>query len=301
MGIHDRDYYRENTRGMFESWGGSRAVAYLIGVTVGVYIAQVVVRPLTDLCVYDPDEILRGEVWRLLTSVFLHSPHNPFHLIFNMFVLYWAGVRLEERYGGREFTLFYLAAGLFANLAKFLLQAAGVIESHSSLGASGAVTAAMVLYAFNWPHQRVLLFFVLPVPAFVLAIGYVALSALGVLGAGDQNVGHAAHFFGAVFGAAYFRFQWHLSGLIPRWPARGERRRVQPRLRVISPDPEPVREPVGAAVEAPPRPAAPHDEHFEAKVDAVLEKVAQHGQASLTAEEREILFRASELYKKKRK
>ena len=42
------------------------------------------------------------------------------------------------------------------------------------------------------------------------------------------------------------------------------------------------------------------DEQLEAKVDAVLEKVARSGQASLTEHEREILLRASELYKRRR-
>jgi hypothetical protein len=60
-------------------------------------------------------------------------------------------------------------------------------------------------------------------------------------------------------------------------------------------------EPVGAAVESPPRPREATDENLEAKVDAVLEKVSKFGQESLTAEEREILFKASELYKKRRK
>ena len=42
------------------------------------------------------------------------------------------------------------------------------------------------------------------------------------------------------------------------------------------------------------------DEHFEAKVDAVLEKVTRHGKQSLTDAENDILMRASELYKKRR-
>ena len=45
----------------------------------------------------------------------------------------------------------------------------------------------------------------------------------------------------------------------------------------------------------------PVDEYLEAKLDQVLEKVSQHGQQSLTAEEREILFRASEIYRRRRK
>jgi membrane associated rhomboid family serine protease len=299
MGIHDRDYYRESSRGMFDAWGRRSATSWLIGITVGVYIAQLVFPPVTDLGVDDPRLVARGEVWRLFTSIFLHA-YNPLHVFGNMLVLYWAGSRLEERYGSREFVLFYLTAGVLANVGNFLLQMAGVIDMRPGLGASGATSAVLILYAFHYPQQRVLLFFVLPMPVFVVAIGFVVLSTLGMLGAGDQGVGHAVHFFGAAFGALYFKSGRRLDDLIPRLPGR-RGKRAQPRLRVISPEPEEAREPVGAAVEAPPRPAGPHDEHFEAKVDAVLEKVARDGQASLTPEEREILFRAGELYKKKRK
>jgi hypothetical protein len=59
-------------------------------------------------------------------------------------------------------------------------------------------------------------------------------------------------------------------------------------------------EPVGAAIESRPRPREGNDE-IESKVDAVLAKVSKLGQESLTPEEREILFKASELYKKRRK
>jgi hypothetical protein len=47
-------------------------------------------------------------------------------------------------------------------------------------------------------------------------------------------------------------------------------------------------------------PAPESDEHLEAKVDALLEKVGRTGQASLTASEREFLQKASEVYKKRR-
>ena len=42
------------------------------------------------------------------------------------------------------------------------------------------------------------------------------------------------------------------------------------------------------------------DEHLDAKLDAVLEKLSRHGRESLTESERAILQRASEIYKKKR-
>jgi hypothetical protein len=52
---------------------------------------------------------------------------------------------------------------------------------------------------------------------------------------------------------------------------------------------------------APIGPKSDVDEHLEAQLDAVLAKVAAHGQSSLTSAEREILKRASEVYRKRRR
>ena len=62
---------------------------------------------------YDPRLIADGEVWRLFTPIFLHA--TLWHLACNMLVLYWTGIRLEDRYGAKEFLAFYLLAGVSAN------------------------------------------------------------------------------------------------------------------------------------------------------------------------------------------
>jgi Family of unknown function (DUF6576) len=64
-------------------------------------------------------------------------------------------------------------------------------------------------------------------------------------------------------------------------------------LRVYREEPQ---QPVHAS--APP--ASDADEHLEAKLDRVLEKVASQGQNSLTEGERQVLMRASEIYRKRR-
>src|SRR5262245_62020789 len=105
MGIQDRDYYREGPS-FLEHIGAQGATVWLIAITCGIFFGQVASGggdrgSLTQLGLYDPQRILQGEVWRLLTSVFLHA--NFIHLFFNMFFLYWAGQRLEGLYGSREF------------------------------------------------------------------------------------------------------------------------------------------------------------------------------------------------------
>jgi membrane associated rhomboid family serine protease len=310
MGIQDRDYYREGPS-FFDRVGQQGATVWLIAITVGVFFGQYLsltrqgpwFSQLANLGCYDTEAILEGEVWRLITSAFLHA--GVFHLFFNMLVLYWAGQRLEELYGPREFVIFYLLSALAANLFRLCVEQVGLAPPSFAVGASGATAAVFVLFACHYPHAQVRIWFILPVPAWLLALLYVALAALGGLGdavrQGPQfqrgaGVGHLAHLGGAFFGFLYYQSGIRFSALLPR---RREAARVRPRLRVHAPPVEPTEpEPVGAPVEAPARPA---DEQLEAKLDAVLAKVAKHGQESLTPEEREILFKASELYKKRRK
>lgn len=300
MGIHDRDYYRDSGRGMFDAWGRQGVTVWLIVITAVAGVAQLATRNLPGgglegALIYDPEEVLAGQVWRLLGYAFLHG--GLLHLVFNMLVLYWAGSRLEARYGGTEFLLFYLAAGLFAGVATFLVQVAGVELPFKMLGASGAVTAVLVLYACHYPRQQILLMFVIPMPVWLVVVLYVGLDLLGALGGGNgrASVAYTAHLGGALFGFVYYKTGIRIASVWPSWPTPA-RRRPAPRLRVVPVDPADVAD--GAET---PVAAAPPEDGLEAQVDAVLAKVSAHGQESLTPEERAILFRAREVYKRRRK
>jgi membrane associated rhomboid family serine protease len=173
MGIQDRDYYRESTGGFLDAWGRQGVTVWVIVITCVVFFAQCVGGPpqrseLVATGAFFTPAILSGEVWRLVTPLFLHA--DFWHLFVNMFVLYWVGSRLDEMHGGWEFLAFYLCAGVFANAIAFGLEASGIAPLTLGIGASGAVTAAFVVYAFNFPRQTVLLFFVLPMPMWVALI-----------------------------------------------------------------------------------------------------------------------------------
>lgn len=307
MGIHDRDYYRDGSGGFLDSWGRQGAVVWLIGITCAVFLAQLLTghpgprsSPLVAWGASIATPILSGEVWRLLTAVFLHG--GVWHLFVNMLVLYWAGSRMEEVYGPREFLAFYLLAGVFASGVDLTAEVGNLIPPGVGFGASGAVTAVFVLYAFHFPRQQILLFFVIPMPIWAVVVLYVVLDSLGAAGVGRAGVGYFAHLGGALFGLIYYQTGVRFGALFRG--GRGAGRRTRPALRVVPVEPEPeTAEPVGAAVERAPRPKPKEavDEHLEAKLDRVLEKVSKYGQDSLTPEEREILFKASELYKKRRK
>ena len=77
--------------------------------------------------------ILRGETWRLFTSMFLHIGLT--HLAFNAYALFIFGLEMERIYGPDRYIVIYILAGLFGSLASFASRGPDVL----SAGASGAI------------------------------------------------------------------------------------------------------------------------------------------------------------------
>lgn len=299
MGIYDRDYYRKEGPSYLGSLLPSGPVCkWLIGINILVFILQLITfvdfrnwGPITDAFELDTARVLDGQIWRLLTYSFLHSPMGIWHIFFNMLFLWWFGSELEQMYGSREFLAFYLVSALVGGIA-FQIQALVQGAGPSSVGASGAVTAVMVLYAFYFPNRIILIFFILPVPIWLVVLFQVAQDSFHLFGSVQTSTAVAVHLGGAAFGALYYKLHWRILDLGQGWQLWWKQMR-QPRLRVYRPEEE---EPVSVAAQA----NQDLDEHLDAKLDAVLEKLSRHGRDSLTENERAILMRASEIYKKKR-
>jgi membrane associated rhomboid family serine protease len=313
MGIYDRDYYRREGHSIFGSFSDRGVICkWLIVINIVVFVLQLLTRrwgvadptdpdlmgmpaggPVTEWFVLNVDRVLHGEVWRLLTYAFLHDPRDIFHILFNMLLLWWFGTDVEDLYGTREFLACYLVSAFVGGLIFVLTFLTGLSRGSDVLGASGAVMAVMVLCALHYPDRRILLFWLIPVPIWLCILLWVARDAFIFLSSVDTGIAVSVHLAGAGFAYAYYKRNWRLLDLWATVASWWQRRR-RPRLRVY-PDDEPT-----TPVAVPGPSSRDVDEHLEAKVDAVLEKVSRHGQDSLTDSEREILFRASEVYKKKR-
>jgi membrane associated rhomboid family serine protease len=306
MGIYDRDYYRREGPSFLGTFANRGQVCkWLVIANIIAFVIQMATgkenSPFQEIFILNPKRVFQGEVWRLLTYAFLHDTFNVWHIIINMLFLWWFGHELEEMYGHWEFLTFYLVAALLGGIAYTLTWAAGLGPAALCLGASGGVTAVMVLYAFHYPHQTILLFFLIPVPIWLLVVIQVAQDSFGfLLGLGNREqssggVAFVVHLAGAGFAALYRQFNWRLTDLWPNFRS-WRRQRSRPRLRVYREDEAETPQPVGV----PAAPAADVDEQLEAKLDEVLAKVARSGRASLTENELQILLRASEVYKKRR-
>lgn len=325
MGLYDRDYYREK-RGFTPFDGRVQACVALVVIYAVVFIVQAATRdvrggrfpagpsPITELLDLQPEKVLEGEVWRVLTYPFLHEPSAIFPVVLNCLFLIWFGRTLEERYGWKEFLSFYLLAGFLAGVAFVLLATMSGFDG-ALIGPACSITGTLFLFALHYPRQTILLFFVLPCPVWFVVVFYVLISVFGFGGGGLHPVVLGAHAVAAGFAFVYFRFSLRISNWLPGMPSGGERKRG-PKLHIFRGEPGDEERlpatsgmPASSSLATAGLPQAAGgvsagvgmDEHLEAKLDEVLEKVKKHGQESLSEDERAVLFRASEIYRKRRK
>jgi len=185
-------------------------VSYLLlAIMVIVYVLEFVVLFTLGGSAFRDIFVLTSQnplyVWTWVTSVFSHSPATFWHIFGNGIVLFFFGPVVEQRIGSRRFTALFLITGMAAGLAQI---AFGLLIGNpvsGVLGASGAIMAILGVLTVLNPGLKVYLYFVLPVPIYVLTFGYAALSVLGVVAQGSVlgNVAHFAHLIGLVLGLAY--------------------------------------------------------------------------------------------------
>lgn len=304
MGFEDREYSQDQS--WQTSWGSDTPTTKrLLIITVLVFFAQslftrasadpelvrkfesIRISYVDEWFMLDAAEALRGQVWRVVSYGFCHHRQAPFSLVFNMLLLWFLGRRLERMYGSREFLIYYLTATIAAG-ALFVGIGVATPLPIPLTGANPAIMALFALYAFHFPREEILLFWLIPVQMIVLLVIYVGVDIFTVLQAMQQEVpwaaaAHtAAHLSGAAFAYLYKHFDWHLSGFVldtSKLRMVWKRASASRRLRVYQP-----------AVET---------EELEGKVDAILAKIHEHGSESLTESERALLARASDKYKKR--
>jgi hypothetical protein len=135
----------------------------------------------------------------------------------------------------------------------------------------------LVLFAFNFPHREVLFMMFLPMPMWLLATIMVVMDAAGAVQR-SGNVAFTAHLGGAAFAFLYYQWGWHLQRLIPG-PGMWKRLKPKPKLRVVDADDS------DADADA-----------DKARLDAILKKISEKGEDSLTYGERRFLQRTSKEY-----
>lgn len=140
--------------------------------------------------------IRSGENLRMLTSAFLHV--DIAHLAFNMITLYFFAPVVIDYLGTPIFLLVYFGSLICGSL--LTLQFHKNDYHYRAVGASGAVTGVLYSAILLRPDMNLYFFFIpIPIPAYVFGIGYLLYSIYGMKAKRD-NIGHTAHFGGAIGG-----------------------------------------------------------------------------------------------------
>jgi len=241
----------------------------IIGINVLVFLAWQAASVMPSLHEFmvvnflvSTTHVMHGFVWTLLTAAFSHS--EMWHLAINMFVLWSFGTVLERLWGTRNFVVFYLIASVVASICHCFVSTVLIGNSDiPALGASGAVSGLLLAYALMFPHHKILLMGIIPIPALLGVLAFVGIDLWGLLAqtrGGGLPIGHGAHLGGALAGAAMYYF-WLRS------------------TRPIMPEPQ-SRPPEAAAFLSP-------DEARE--FERIRIKIESHGPQSLNPKEQDFL------------
>lgn len=140
--------------------------------------------------------IRAGEQIRMISSGFLHADLG--HLFFNMFTLYMFAPVVISHFGDFSFVLIYIISLIFGSLLTLIMHKNEY--NYRAIGASGAVMGILYSSILIDPNMDLYLFFIpIPIPAYVFGIGYLLYSIYGMKAKND-NIGHTAHFGGAIGG-----------------------------------------------------------------------------------------------------
>jgi GlpG protein len=149
------------------------------------------------------DPILHGEVWRLVTPIFMHSTHLYLHIVFNMWWLSALGTLIEVRRGSLRLAGLVLFSAVISNVGEYYYDLRAYGHAVPFLGFSGVVYA---LFGYIWMkglHEPEQGMGVHPNTVNIMLL-WLVICMTGVLG----NVANAAHVMGLVAGVTLGVFRY---------------------------------------------------------------------------------------------
>lgn len=217
-------------------WVKNLVIANVVSWVVLVLIAQNFFQgqPIYSWFGLVPERVVsQFTVWQFFTYMFLHSA-SPFHVLFNMLILWMFGSELEGRWGGKFFLLYYFVSGVGAAVLYTIVVTMYALATGDSaplmapvVGASGAVFGLLLAYGIIFGERVIYFMMLFPMKAkyFVMILGGVEL--LTLMGSGLSNqVSNLAHLGGLVSGFLFLTF-W------TRWKTRSVRKSTQKRGRKL--------------------------------------------------------------------
>lgn len=184
-------------------------------ISIGILMIVFYLFQLVSLLVFGTDVhnnifVLSSEnieyIWTWFSSIFAHSYSSPIHLIGNLIILVFFGTLLEKTIGRKKYLALFISSGVIAALSQIMVHTLVNGGDIRILGASGALLSVIGAITVYNPHMKVYLYFLIPIPIWVISAGYVILSVFGFALAGGGvfgSVAHIAHLSGLLIGVSY--------------------------------------------------------------------------------------------------
>lgn len=182
----------------FGRYAISQLMVYIVGINALVYVLRYAM-PQSDALSklrLDPQMILQGEVWRLITWIFIPPSASLIWIFFILYFYYMVGIGLEHEWGSFRFNVYYFIGISGTVLASFIF-GGGSTALYLNL-------SLFLAFAYIYPDYEILIFFILPVKVKYLAwvnwafIGFTVLAApLPAKAAALVSVANYFLFFGA--------------------------------------------------------------------------------------------------------
>lgn len=174
-----------------------------MSITLGIIIITVIIsltsfnsaKAFDDLSMWPHMIKTKKQYYRFVTSGFIHG--DFMHLLFNMLTLYFFGEFMESKMSPVLYIAFYVSALIISDIPTYIRHRRSF--SYRSIGASGAVSAILFASILFNPWANIGLFFVIPCPAILFAVLYMAYC---VYASRKQlgNINHDAHLWGGLYG-----------------------------------------------------------------------------------------------------
>jgi uncharacterized protein len=175
----------------------SPSIAIIVACTLSFFLEMVpgIGSLYANAFQFDPNSLMT-KPWTLVTYIFLHN--GPFHLFFNMLVLYFFGTALEKRVGNRQLLTIFFTAGILSAIGyTFLSQPIFNISPGPMIGASGAIYGVFAALTILEPDILVYVYFI-PMKLKNALVLFALLDFLMVNS--SDMIAHTAHLSGILVG-----------------------------------------------------------------------------------------------------
>ena len=165
-------------------FGIANLMRYIVIGNVAVYLLMMFTRSADanalNFLSFNLGALLHGEVWRIITFIFVPGQASPFMLVIALYFYYWIGSTLEREWGTAKFNLYYFSGVLLTVIGTVL--ASLIAGINFTVAGTTYVNLSMFLaFAMLFPNTQVLLFFIIPIKMKWLAIADGVLFAVDIL------------------------------------------------------------------------------------------------------------------------